>query len=140
MIELAPGVAVHEAELVYRSSRSGGPGGQNVNKVATRVELFFDVAASPSLGPEVRERLLLELASRIDRSGRLRVVSSAGRTQAENRRRAFDRLLELIKEALTPTKNRLPTKPPRGAVERRLKEKKVQADKKRGRRPPPEQG
>ena len=136
VVELAPGVTVADSELVYRASRSGGPGGQNVNKVATRIELTFNVEESPSISEGVRRRLVLRLAHRLDQAGQVRVVSSAGRTQSENRRRALEGLRRLIREALRPKKKRIPTKPTRGSVARRLREKKARSERKDGRRTP----
>src|SRR5881296_3734333 len=93
---------IADAELEFRFSRSGGPGGQNVNRRATKVELVFDVAGSPSIGPRQRERLLRALSSRIDSEGRLHVVSQEARTQAENRARALERFRLILTRALAP--------------------------------------
>ena len=138
MIELAPGVLVAPRELRFRVSRSSGPGGQNVNKVATRVELVFDVQESPSLEPDVRRVLLRRLAGRLDARGRIHLTSQAGRTQAENRRRVLERLRRLVSEALAPVKPRKPTRPTRASRERRLKAKKARGEIKRLRTRPPD--
>ena len=138
MIPLAPGVVVSESELVFRATRSGGPGGQNVNKVATRIELIWDVAGSPSLDEAIRARLLKALATRLDGEGRLRIVASEERSQSRNRELALERLAQVITEALKPRKKRRPTKPTKGSKQRRLKAKRVRSDRKRDRRPPRE--
>lgn len=134
MIVLGPGAVVHEDELVYRASRSGGPGGQNVNKTETRVELYFDVAKSPGLTDFARARLLSALAARLDSDGVLRVVSSEARSQSRNKEAALERLKEWVQEALRPRRLRKRTKPTRGSKERRLAEKRHRSDLKSGRR------
>ncbi len=121
-------------ELTWRFSRSGGPGGQNVNRRETQVELIFDVAGSPSLGPRQRERALRRLANRLDADGRLRIVASEERTQGRNRDIAVERLRDLLTEALKPDPaKRKPSRPSRTAKERRLREKRQRAVIKRGR-------
>ena len=113
-------------DVEIRFSRSGGPGGQNVNKRDTRVELLFDLEGTSALSDRQKARVRHGLASRLDRTGRIRVVSSAGRTQSENRARAMERLEGLLAEALRPPPPpRRPTAPTRGAKERRLTEKKA---------------
>src|SRR5438445_2622835 len=95
-------VVIPLGELEMRFSRSGGPGGQNVNTRSTRVEVVFDVAASPSLGPRQRARLLEKLGGRLDASGRLRVVAADERSQAQNRELALERLRDTLRDALRP--------------------------------------
>jgi ribosome-associated protein len=124
MIQITSELAISDDEVVFKASRSGGPGGQNVNKLNTRVTLFFDVAASPSLSEEQRRRILSKLSTRIDRHGVLRVVSQRHRTQEANRRATVERLSQLLQEALKRQRVRKKTKVPSGARERRLKEKK----------------
>ncbi|HVE90794.1 MAG TPA: alternative ribosome rescue aminoacyl-tRNA hydrolase ArfB [Actinomycetota bacterium] len=115
-------------ELELRFSRSGGPGGQNVNTRSTRVEVVFDVGRSPSLGPRQRARMLERLASKLDSEGRLRVVASEARTQAANREAALGRLGSVLEEALRPDPPpRRPTKPSRSARERRLSDKRARS-------------
>jgi ribosome-associated protein len=122
------------SELRFRFSRSGGPGGQNVNRRDTRVELLFDVASSASLGPRQRARLEAKLANRIDSEGVLHVVASEERTQAANRAAAVERFGDLVREALKPDPPpRRKTKPTKSAKERRLKEKKERSRTKRER-------
>lgn len=128
---------VPDAELELRFSRSGGPGGQNVNRRATKVELVFDVAGSPSLGVRQRARLLAALATRIDGEGRLHVVAQERRTQLENRERVLERFRTLVARALAPPpKARIATKPSRGATERRIRQKKARGVRKRQRARP----
>lgn len=124
-------------ELRFVFSRSPGPGGQNVNKVSTRVTLLFDVADSESLTPAQRGRVRRQLATRIDRHGTLRVVSARHRTQAANRRAAVQRFVELLADALTVRKTRVKTRIPRRAVERRLQNKTRHSQLKRLRRTRP---
>lgn len=121
-------------EIKFRFARSGGPGGQNVNKRETQVELIFDVAASPSLGPRQRERIMRKLASRIDAEGRLRLVATEERTQGRNRDVALERLRDLLTEALRPDPPvRKKSRPSRAATQRRLDEKKIRSRVKRER-------
>jgi ribosome-associated protein len=124
MIEVTPQLAIPEGEVTFTASRSGGPGGQNVNKVATRVTLVFDVAGSPNLSPDQRAGILERLATRISKDGVLRVVSQRHRTQAANRRAALERFVELLREALAEAVTRVPTRPTRVARERRVAAKK----------------
>ena len=127
-------LAIPESELAYRFSRSSGPGGQHVQKSDTRVELLFDVARSPSLDEEQRARILERLATQIDGEGVLRVVSSATRSQLENRAEAVQRLQALLAAALRVRKRRKPTQPSKAAREARLAEKKVRSQHKATRR------
>ena len=107
-----------------RRSRSGGPGGQNVNKLNTRVTVLFDVAGSPSLSDEQKQRILSRLSTRIDKHGVLHVVSQKHRSQEANRQAAVERLQELLREALKPEPIRKKTRTPAAARERRIREKK----------------
>ncbi len=124
MIEINRHTALAEEELLFKASRSSGPGGQNVNKLNTRVTLFLDVAHSPNLSDRQKMRLRTALSTRMDKHGVLRVVSQRHRTQEGNRRAALERLRELMAEALRPRPVRKKTKIPAGARERRLREKK----------------
>jgi ribosome-associated protein len=125
---------VPEAELSFRSSRAGGPGGQHVNKASTRVEVLWDVIHSPSLD-EARRRLLVErLGSRVTASGVLRVVASGRRSQLQNRLAAIERLRTLVAQALREAPPRRPTRPPRTAREQRLAQKRRRAEVKAHRR------
>ncbi|NRA96266.1 MAG: aminoacyl-tRNA hydrolase [Planctomycetes bacterium] len=134
MIDLARGVKIQPDELQYRATASGGPGGQNVNKVATRIELTWDLNGSPSLHDSTRERLLAQLGPKLDTDGKLRVVASDQRTQKANRAAALARLCKLVADALKPRKKRKPTKPTKASKQRRLDAKKVRGDIKRQRR------
>jgi ribosome-associated protein len=122
------------AELRFRFSRSSGPGGQNVQRTETRVELLFDVAHSPSLNDDQRRRILQRLAGYIDSEGELRIVSSATRTQLGNRADAITRFQMFMAAALRRRKHRVPTRPSKAARERRLAEKKGRAEVKSKRR------
>lgn len=125
---------VPAAELSFRASRAGGPGGQHVNKTSTRVEVLWDLVHSPSLD-EARRRLLLErLGSRVSASGVLRVVATGRRSQLQNRIAAVERLRTLVAQALREAPPRRPTRPPRTARERRLAAKRRRAEVKARRR------
>ncbi len=126
-------------ELHFRYSRSGGPGGQHVNRTETRVELLFDVAHSPSLSEGQRARLLEHLSGRLDRDGLLHIVSSTTRSQAENRADAIARFQALVHSALRPRKKRLATGPTVAGRERRLRGKSQRSEAKARRRYDPNQ-
>ena len=135
-LEVFVGLVIPETELQVRRTRSSGPGGQNVNKVSTRVELFFDVAGSAVLNVAQKRRILRQLATRISKEGVLRVASQAERSQARNEARARQRLAELLTAALHVARKRRPTRPTRASVQRRVQTKKQRADIKRKRRRP----
>lgn len=139
MLEVMPGVEIGEDELRFEVSRSGGPGGQNVNKVETRVAVLLDVEASPHLTPEQKQRVCEQLHTRISREGVLRVVSQKHRTQGANREAAVARLVELLRQALTPEAPRLPTRPTLASRVRRLREKTQRGRRKAERRARPEE-
>ena len=127
-------LAIPEAELSERFSRSSGPGGQGVHTADSRVELSWDVAGSTALSPTVRARLLARLDGRLV-DGVLTIAASEHRTQLANRRAARERLVDLVRTAAAPPpRQRRPTKPTRGSVERRIAAKKRKAETKRGRR------
>lgn len=123
------------AELTFRASRSGGPGGQHVNTSSTRVELVWKVASSPTLTEPQRARITERLANRINAEGELLLAESGSRSQAQNREAVTDRLVELLREALHVPKPRRKTRPPRAAHERRLESKKRRSETKRLRGP-----
>jgi len=132
-MDAAEGVLIPESELMFRASRSGGPGGQNVNKLNTRVTALFDVVGSPSLSEEQKQQVLSRLSTRVDKSGVLHVVSQTHRSQEANRRAAVERLQQLVQETLRPRPVRKKTKVPAAARERRLREKKRRSDRKQQR-------
>ena len=122
------------AELSFRFSTSGGPGGQHANRAATRVTVLFDVAQSPSLSPGMRGRILKKLAPRIDKDGILAVSAQDYRSQHQNRELAIARLQMMLAEALKVPKQRRKTRPSRAAKERRLAEKRRRSRLKEERR------
>lgn len=124
MIQIVDDISITEDELVFRASRSSGPGGQNVNKVNTRVTLFFDVANCEKLSGAQKRRILTRLATRIDKNGVLRVVSQKYRTQKANRRVAIERLQQLLTDALKVRPTRKKTRIPYAVKQRRLEEKR----------------
>jgi ribosome-associated protein len=135
-LEVAFDLRLPLAELEFRASRSGGPGGQHVNTSSTRVELWWDVANSPTLSDEQRRRLLDRLATRLDGNGRLRVVAGGTRSQLRNREEATERLRQMVAAALMVPKARKRTRPSRAAKAGRLEDKRRRAAVKRDRKPP----
>jgi ribosome-associated protein len=128
---------IPRSELELRFTRSGGPGGQHVNTTATRAELVFDLAGSPSLTAAERRRAASRLGGRLDSQGRLRVVASDERSQLRNRGLAERRLVALLRWALQPpSPKRKRTRPTRAATEQRLESKRRTGQRKRLRRPP----
>ena len=124
MIEIKDGIVIFDDELVFKASRSGGPGGQNVNKVNTRMTVFFDAAGAKGFSDIQKRRILKQLATRADKNGVIRVVSQKYRTQKANRNAALDRLGELLTESLRTKAVRKKTKVPKAVKKRRLEEKK----------------
>ena len=121
------------ADLSWKAVRSGGPGGQNVNKVASKVELRFDLPGTTALGADVKARLRRIARNRLDADGLILVTSQLTRDQARNLEDARGKLADMIVEALHKPKKRKPTKPSRGAKERRLAEKRQRKEKKQSR-------
>ncbi len=121
-------------EVKYRTSRSSGAGGQNVNKVATKVEILFDVENSVVLTEKQKKIILLKLQNRISNEGILSLQCDETRSQLKNKEIAFNRFLVLIKEALKPVKKRKPTKPSKSAIQKRLNNKKKLSEKKSNRK------
>ena len=126
-IEITPTIHLREDELSERFVRSPGPGGQNVNKLATAVQLSFDIKASPSLLPPLKSRLMKLGGRRVDKDGVLTIEAHRYRTRERNRADALERLAELIRQASRTPKPRRPTKPSRAAKARRVDEKKQRA-------------
>jgi len=134
-VTLRGSVVIPESELAWRFSRSSGPGGQGVNTTDSRVELLFDVAASPTLSPALRARALARLGARLS-DGILSVTASEHRSQLRNREEAERRMAAILSEAIAPPpRPRRPTRPTRGSVNRRIEVKKRRSEVKRLRRP-----
>jgi ribosome-associated protein len=134
-LPLSETTGIPRGELIYRASRAGGAGGQHVNTSSTRIELLWNLRTTTALDPEARARVESKLASRLDGEGWIRVVSSARRSQGQNREAAEERLVALVQDALKVRKKRKATKPSFGAKQARLAEKKKRGDTKRQRRP-----
>jgi ribosome-associated protein len=133
MIYINAALSIPENELSFTASRSGGPGGQNVNKVSSRVTLAFDLSASSSLSEQQKTRIRSKLAARINREGVMRVVSQRTRSQEMNREDAIVRFAGLLREALRTSPPRVKTKAPAAAAERRMDEKRKRTQIKRER-------
>jgi ribosome-associated protein len=128
-----PGLSIPERELVWAAVRSSGPGGQNVNKVSSKVELRFDFEASAVLAGTVKARLRALAVHRLDADGRILIVSQVTRTQPQNLEDARQRLAGMIAQALVVPKKRRATKPSKAAKRRRVENKRVQSQKKQSR-------
>ncbi len=133
MIEITPTIALDEQEIKFDFVRAAGPGGQNVNKVATAVQLRFDVRNTPSLPDDVRERLARLAGRRLTEAGELIIEARRFRTQEQNRQDALNRLVELIRRAIDKPKPRRPSRPSAAARERRLATKRRRSEAKRRR-------
>ena len=133
-VRLAPNVSVPEGALLYSSSRSGGPGGQHVNKTESKVELRVAISAITGLPPRAVDRLVQLAGERLTADGELLLTCEETRSQRRNRELVLERLSELVREARAVPKVRRPTKPSWGSKQRRLGEKSARAETKRQRR------
>ena len=137
MIQITPTIAIDESEIQFEFIRASGPGGEKVNRVATAVQLRFDVRNSPSLPDDVRARLARLAGKRMTKDGVLIITAHRFRTQERNRQDAIDRLLELIRRAARKPNIRRKTKPTLASKKRRLEAKRSRSKKKQLRRPVP---
>jgi ribosome-associated protein len=135
-LTVAPGVQIPLAELQISAISGGGPGGQHVNKSATRIAVQWNVRTSRVLRDDERARIVAKLSSRLDTDGALRIVAGEFRSQQQNRRAALERLQQLVSRALVVPRTRRATKPTRGSVLDRLSEKKQRSATKQQRRRP----
>ena len=135
MIQITPEISLDENELRFEFVRSGGPGGQNVNKVSTAAQLRFDVKHSPNLGRELKERIIKLAGRKMTREGVLVIHASTFRSQEKNREDALRRLSQLIREALRSPRQRKKTKPTLASKTKRLESKKKRSKVKEMRRP-----
>jgi ribosome-associated protein len=135
VLQINDSLWIPRAELTYRATRSGGPGGQHVNTTSSRVELAWDVGASPSLTDEQRARIQEKLANRINGEGVLLMSASDERSQHQNRELVTARFAELVAQALVVPKKRIRTRPSRASKEARLDEKKKRSGVKKMRGP-----
>ncbi|HKA90687.1 MAG TPA: alternative ribosome rescue aminoacyl-tRNA hydrolase ArfB [Haliangiales bacterium] len=133
-LDIRPGVRIPASDLVVRAVRSSGPGGQNVNKVSSKVELRFDLPGTGALAPDVKARLRALARGRVDADGWLVVVSQATRDRPHNLQDARDKLADLVARALVPPRPRRPTRPTAASRERRLDDKQRRGRRKAERR------
>lgn len=133
-LDVIPGVLIPATELTVTAITGGGPGGQHVNRSATRVALQWNARTSRALRDDQRERVLDKLAARLDRDGAIRIVAGEYRSQQQNRRAAYERLRQLVARALVVPKVRKATRPTFGSVQERLSDKKQRSETKRQRR------
>ena len=131
LIHITHSTSIPASEISYQFTRSGGPGGQNVNKVSTRVELLFDVKNSIGLDDRQKERVFTVLSGRIDGDGILRLASQDSRSQWRNRQDVLEKFVQLISAAITPERKRRATAPSRTSKEKRFRAKQTRAVKKR---------
>ena len=134
MLYITDQIILNDWELHYQFVRSGGPGGQNVNKVATAVQLRYNVNTSPVLSREVKDRLRGILGQRMNQEGEVVIHANRFRSQDQNRRDAEERLIHFIRRALVPPKKRKKTKPTKASIGRRLEKKRRHSDLKKLRR------
>lgn len=135
---ISPDLSIADSELSFRATRAGGPGGQHVNTSSTRIELWWDLAGSPSLSADQRRWLTTRLATRIDSEGWLRLVSAGSRSQLQNRKDVTERFRTVLAQAMVVPRKRKKTRPSKASKERRLAGKKRTSAKKELRRKPPD--
>lgn len=133
-LQIREGLAIPSSELEWKAVRSSGPGGQNVNKVSSKIDLRFAFRTSAALPPEVKDRLAVIALHRLDGEGRIQVVSQVTRDQLRNLEDARETLASLIRQALVRPKTRRPTRPSRAAKRRRVESKRKHSEKKKRRR------
>ena len=133
MIQIIPSIQIDERELQLEYVRASGPGGQNVNKVATAVQLRFDITNSSSLASGIKGRLIQLAGNRVNADGILMIEAKRFRTQEANREDAIQRFVELVRRSIVPPKPRRKTKPTSASKEKRLKEKKQRGEIKKER-------
>ena len=139
MLRINDDLEIDDGELRFEFARSGGPGGQNVNKVETKVRLLFDVIHSPSLSGDQRSLIEERLATRITKDGVLQISSQRHRTREANRKATIERFVELVAGALESDEPRVPTRVPKRAKKRRLESKRQRSQKKAMRARPDEE-
>ena len=134
MIKITDSIYINESEVKESFIRSSGPGGQHVNKVATAVQLRFNAKYSGNISAKVYKRLRAIAGSKLTEDGILIIVSREHRSQSQNRRVALDKLISLLQQAAKKPKHRTPTRPSQASVEKRLRNKRLQSEKKKSRR------
>ena len=134
MIKITDSIYINESEVKESFIRSSGPGGQHVNKVATAVQLRFNAKYSGNISAKVYKRLRAIAGSKLTENGNLIIVSREHRSQSQNRRVALDKLISLLQQAAKKPKHRTPTRPSQASVEKRLRNKRLQSEKKKSRR------
>jgi ribosome-associated protein len=134
MIKITDSIYINESEVKESFMRSSGPGGQHVNKVATAVQLRFNAKTSGNISKEVYNRLRTIAGSKLTEDGNLIIVSRVHRSQIQNRQVALDKLISLLQQAAKKPKRRKKTRPSRASVEKRLRNKRLQSEKKKSRR------
>ncbi len=136
MLNVTPRIQIPLDEFEFSYARSGGPGGQNVNKVNSKAVMRWNVTASPSLPDDVRERFLGTFGSRVLATGELLITSEESRDQVRNKELCLEKLAEMLRAVARPPKTRRPTKPSKGSIRRRLENKQQNSQRKANRRPP----
>jgi ribosome-associated protein len=134
MIKITHHISIDPSELNFKFVQSGGPGGQHVNKVSTTVQLRFNVVNSKSVSDRYKSLILKKLSSRLTAEGELVIISREFRSQHRNKEAAIKRFIDIIKQAVTIPKKRRKTKPSFGAIQKRLKKKKMRSHTKKNRR------